>query len=114
MTRISESEVEDAALAWLAGLGFAVLHGPDIGPEGSAPERGSYDEVLLPGRLHKALSRLNQAYLTKRWGTCCARYDRRRPPHSSRKTAACTATSSKAYQSSLRERTAASAAMSPG
>ena len=33
--------------------------GPDIGPEGTAPERGSYDEVLLAGRLRKALARLN-------------------------------------------------------
>ncbi len=59
MSRLTESEVEDAALEWLAGLGYTVAHGPDIGPEGSAPERGSYGEVLLPGRLRKALSRLN-------------------------------------------------------
>ena len=59
MAGVTESEVEDAALQWLAGLGYAVLHGPDIGPEGPAPERGSYDEVLLAGRLRKALARLN-------------------------------------------------------
>ncbi len=39
--------------------GYEVLHGPDIGPEGAAPERGSYDEVLLTGRLREALARLN-------------------------------------------------------
>ncbi len=59
MTRITESEVEDAALEWFAGLGYAVLHGADIGPEGPAPERGSYDEVMLTGRLREALARLN-------------------------------------------------------
>ena len=59
MAKFAESEVEDAALEWLAGLGYAMLHGPDIGPEGPAPERGSYDEVLLAGRLRKALARLN-------------------------------------------------------
>ena len=59
MARFTESEVEDAALEWLAELGYAVLHGPDIGPEGPAQERGSYDEVLLTGRLRKALARLN-------------------------------------------------------
>ena len=59
MAGITESEVEDAALQWLARLGYAVLHGPDIGPEGPAPERGSYDEVLLAGRLRNALARLN-------------------------------------------------------
>ena len=42
MANFAESEVEDAALAWLAGLGYAVLHGPDIGPEGLVSERGSY------------------------------------------------------------------------
>ena len=59
MARITESEVEDAALGWLAGLGYAVVYGPDIGPDGPAPERGSYDDVLLAGRLRKALARLN-------------------------------------------------------
>ena len=59
MAGISESDVEDAALEWLAGLGYDVVHGPDIGPEGSTPERGSHDEVLLAGPLRKALARLN-------------------------------------------------------
>ncbi len=59
MPGITESEVEDAALQWLAGLGYAVLHGPDIGPEGSVPERGSYDEVLLADRFREALACLN-------------------------------------------------------
>ena len=59
MAKFVESEVENAALAWLAGLGYAVLHGPDIGSEGTAPERGSYDEVLLTGRLCEAFARLN-------------------------------------------------------
>ena len=57
--RISESEVEDAALEWLADLGYSVLHGPDIGPKGTVSERGSYDEVLLTSRFRKALARLN-------------------------------------------------------
>ncbi len=59
MSTLNESIVENAALTWLAGLGHAVLHGPDIGPEGATPERGSYDEVLLTGRLREALARLN-------------------------------------------------------
>ena len=59
MSALSESVVEDATLEWLAGLGYAVAHGPDIGPEGSAPERRSYAEVLLVGRLREALERLN-------------------------------------------------------
>ena len=57
--KFSESHVEDAALEWLSGLGFAVLHGPDISPDGPTPERISYDQVLLTPRLRKALKRLN-------------------------------------------------------
>ena len=55
----SERHVEDAALSWLAGLGFAVLHGPDISPDGSTPERISYDQVFLTKRLREAIERLN-------------------------------------------------------
>ena len=57
--KFSESHVEDAALEWLSGLGYAVLHGPDISPDGPTPERISYDQVLLTPRLHEALKRLN-------------------------------------------------------
>ena len=57
--KFSESHVEDAALEWLSGLGYTVLHGPDISPDGPTPERVSYDQVLLTERLIEALKRLN-------------------------------------------------------
>ena len=57
--KLSESHVEDAALEWLSGLGYAVLHGPDISPDGPASDRISYDQVLLTVRLREALERLN-------------------------------------------------------
>jgi type I restriction enzyme R subunit len=59
MSKFTESHVEDAALEWLSGLGYAVLHGPDISPDGATPERVSYDQVLLTVRLREALGRLN-------------------------------------------------------
>ena len=59
MTRFTESEVEDAALEWLVGLGWAVAHGPDIAPGALASERADYGEVVLEGRLRGALARLN-------------------------------------------------------
>jgi hypothetical protein len=34
VTAFTESIVEDAALAWLVGLGSAVLHAPDIAARG--------------------------------------------------------------------------------
>ena len=32
MTTINEADVEAAALAWLAALGWQVAHGPDMAP----------------------------------------------------------------------------------
>ena len=59
MAAFTESHVEEAALEWLSGLGYAVLHGPDISPDGAASERVSHDQVLLTERLREALERLN-------------------------------------------------------
>ncbi|MDH4246197.1 MAG: type I restriction endonuclease subunit R [Deltaproteobacteria bacterium] len=55
----TESTVEEAALAWFQELGFDVLHGPDIDPDSAAPERASYGDVVLRGRLLDALTRCN-------------------------------------------------------
>ena len=57
--KFSESHVEEASLEWLAGLGYSVLHGPDISPEGENPERASHSQVLLIRRFREALERLN-------------------------------------------------------
>lgn len=61
MTRFAESIVEDAAIAWLEALGYAVLHGPDIAAGERAAERSdpSYRDVVLEGRLRASLVRLN-------------------------------------------------------
>jgi len=62
----TESVVEEAALAWLESLGYAVKHGPEITRAGdtltlalSKWERESYSEVILSTRLRDALVRLN-------------------------------------------------------
>jgi len=62
MAGFSESTVEDATLAWLAELGWAVKSGPDIPPDGdtltlpfSQRERESYGEVVLLERFRNAL-----------------------------------------------------------
>ena len=59
MVRFAESQVEDAALDWLASLGWSVAHGPDIAPDSLAGERSDYREVVLRERLRNALDRLN-------------------------------------------------------
>ena len=61
MSGFTESVVEDAALAWLEALGYAVIHGPDIAVGEIAAERSdlNYRDVILEGRLRNALVRLN-------------------------------------------------------
>ncbi len=57
----TESVVEEAALAWFGELGYEVRFGPEIAHDGANPERVDYREVVLAGRLHDALERLNPA-----------------------------------------------------
>jgi type I restriction enzyme R subunit len=57
--RLTESEVESAALGWLEALGWQVLHGPHIAPGEAAAERTDYGEVVLAQRLREALATLN-------------------------------------------------------
>ena len=56
---VSESVVEDAALDWLAGVGWTVAHGRDIAPDAPQAERIDYSEVVLEQRLRDGLSDLN-------------------------------------------------------
>ena len=59
MITLTEAEVEQAALAWLDGLGWRTAHGPDIAPDTPHAERSDYGDVILAQRLHDALARLN-------------------------------------------------------
>jgi type I restriction enzyme R subunit len=59
-TGFAESHVEEAALAWLSELGYDTANGLEIGPDGGKPERASYGDVLLVGRLRAAIAKLNR------------------------------------------------------
>ncbi len=56
---IHESHVEAEMLGWFEDLNYEVVFGPELAPDGSSPERCNYKQVLLEGRLHSALHRLN-------------------------------------------------------
>ena len=58
---LNESVVEDAALAWVAELGYAIGHGPHIAPGEPVAERDSFADVVLVARLREAIRRLNPA-----------------------------------------------------
>ena len=55
----AESQVEEAALAWLEILDWRIAHGPDIAPEAPGAERTYFDVVVLERRLRDALACLN-------------------------------------------------------
>ncbi|MBC7336209.1 MAG: DEAD/DEAH box helicase, partial [Clostridia bacterium] len=59
MPIITEDAIEGLTLEWLQALGYAVLPGPEIAPDGPSPERRSYGDVILVERLRKALQTIN-------------------------------------------------------
>ena len=56
---IVESDVEEATLEILKELGYKILHGPDISPDGQNKERNSYSDIVLVERLENAIHYLN-------------------------------------------------------
>jgi type I restriction enzyme R subunit len=59
MAFITEADVEAAMLEQFSGLGFTCLTDAVAGPDGSAPEREAYADVVLHARLKAAIDRLN-------------------------------------------------------
>ena len=56
---LHEAAYERQVLSWLSDIGWAHVHGPEIAPNGSSPERESMKDVILIDRLEAALSRIN-------------------------------------------------------
>lgn len=59
MSKLTESAIEELAIKLFTQLGYSPVYAPDIAPDGDHPERARYDEVLLIGRLEKAIQRIN-------------------------------------------------------
>ena len=56
---MTEDQLELETLGWLSDVGYTHMYGPDIAPDGSAPERSNYIQVVLVERLRLAIARLN-------------------------------------------------------
>lgn len=59
LATLTESAIETFAIKLLERLGYDYVHAPDIAPDSDNPERRDYAEVLLVGRLEKAVQRIN-------------------------------------------------------
>ena len=57
--KFTEDHVEQASLDWLEALGYSILHGPDISPDGDIPERSAYDITILIDRFKTAFDSIN-------------------------------------------------------
>lgn len=57
--KYTESDLENATLEWLEELGFGIVFGPNIAPDGESPERESYKDIVLIGRLRSAVLAIN-------------------------------------------------------
>ncbi|NCC31439.1 MAG: type I restriction endonuclease subunit R, partial [Chloroflexia bacterium] len=56
---LTEADIENATLTWLAELGYHVCFGPSMAPGEPAAERDDYGQVVLLDRLHAAIASLN-------------------------------------------------------
>ena len=56
---VTESVIEQAALAWLESLGWRIVHGPEVAPDTPRAERTDYGQVVLEQRLRDSVARLN-------------------------------------------------------
>ena len=59
MSKITESTIEDFCIKLLERQGYQYIYAPDIAPDGDHPERDSYEDILLMGRLQDAVRRIN-------------------------------------------------------
>jgi len=59
VNKLGENTLEITALEWLSSIGWHTAFGPDISPDGTAPERDDYDRVVLIERLKTALVNIN-------------------------------------------------------
>jgi type I restriction enzyme, R subunit len=59
MTRITENIIEAFAIDLLTKLGYDYVYAPEIAPDADRPERDTFGQVLLVGRLQAAVRRIN-------------------------------------------------------
>ena len=64
---MTEDQLEQETLGWLADTGYSHRYGLDIAPDGFNPERSSYNQVLLVGRLREAINRKNLVSMPMNW-----------------------------------------------
>jgi type I restriction enzyme R subunit len=68
MAYLSEDSVEKVVLDDLTNLGYSISSDAEIGPDGKAPEREAYSDVVFAKRLIAAIEKLNPSIPTEARG----------------------------------------------
>ena len=63
---MTEDQLGQECLGWLADVGWQHRYGPELAPDGSTPERSDYRQVLLMDRLRQAVATLNPMFRRRR------------------------------------------------
>jgi len=58
---LDEAQAEIAAVDYFREIGYDFVPGPELSPDGTAPERTDYGQVVLLDRFRRALERINPA-----------------------------------------------------
>jgi len=77
---ITESTVEQAALAWLGDAGWSINKGAEIAPGELFAERSDYSQIVLEQRLKDALAGLNPTLPAKALDDAFRKLTRREGP----------------------------------
>ena len=63
MKPITEDKIETFAIETLKSIGWEYIHGLAIAPGAEQAERKSFEQIILIGRLRKAVSILNREFV---------------------------------------------------
>ena len=63
--KLYELDLERVVIDWFQELGYGSVSGPAIAPDEPGSERASFSDVLLMGRLHDAITRINPTILNE-------------------------------------------------
>jgi type I restriction enzyme R subunit len=59
--KLNENAIEQLAIKRLVDQGYNYIQGADLAPDAAQPERASFGDVILEGRLREAVARINPA-----------------------------------------------------
>ncbi len=63
---MNEEQLENRCLEWFRDIGWEVVYGPDIVPDGDNPMRSDYRNILLEADLEASFARINPHFLPQR------------------------------------------------